>query len=61
MIEFKVSKCKDKAGYSAKPVKNGVRSWRVKKKFVTMRPLVIVVDCDGEIVVHSSRAALQSR
>ncbi len=55
MIEFKVSKCKDKAGYSAKPVKNlELDLWRVKKKFVTIleTPLVIVVDCDGEIVVH---------
>jgi hypothetical protein len=56
MVEFTVQKCKTRAGYSAKLVKQGQLDLAVlRKKFdvVMDTPVLLVLSIDGiEVIVH---------
>jgi predicted DsbA family dithiol-disulfide isomerase len=56
-IQFTVSKCTTRAGYSAKPQKNiSLNLKKIKEQFNTLiaTPIVLVVEEDGhEIIVHN--------
>ena len=52
---FKIEKCKDKGGLSVKPsVKVLLDLKKIKTKFKTLieTPIVLVIEKEGEIVVH---------
>ena len=54
---FKITKCKTKAAYTAKPLKNVTLNLkRIKAKFETTfeSPIVLVLNVDGcEVIVHN--------
>ena len=57
-MEFEIKKCKTKAAYSAKPLKNTKLDLnKIKKKFkvVADTPIVLVISKEnaGEIIVHN--------
>lgn len=55
MVEFKIELCKDKGGYSAKPVKNlRLDLDKIRKKFKVIQDasIVLVIKDKFEIIVH---------
>ncbi|MBS3107555.1 hypothetical protein J4468_01440 [Candidatus Woesearchaeota archaeon] len=56
MVEFTLFKCKDKGGISIKP-KNPVNldlaSLKSKFNVIMFTPITMVIDEDGEIIVHN--------
>lgn len=53
---FEIKLCKNKGAYSAKPLKTiSLDLQKLKKEFkvVDYTPVVMVIDIDGELIVHS--------
>ncbi|MBT5022420.1 HesA/MoeB/ThiF family protein [Candidatus Woesearchaeota archaeon] len=54
--KFTIQKCKTKAGWSAKPKQNlKLNLDAIKQKYETIMdtPILLVIDCEGEIIVHN--------
>ncbi|MBI4448890.1 hypothetical protein HY641_02590 [Candidatus Woesearchaeota archaeon] len=53
--DFTIARCKDRAGFSAKPAKNvQLDLQKIGKQFTTIlkTPILLVIDEEGEIIVH---------
>lgn len=54
-MKIEIKKCRTRGAYSVKPKKNvklNLKNVKNKFKVVIETPIVLVIDCEGEIVVH---------